>query len=250
MSRCPPWCCSGCRDKAREERIAWKAKIRRTEAVSDGPVPELHTDSEEEEPEEAEEPIEPGDRIFEIGLVPAPAEIQATSSVSQRLAKAFKCNSEVSAPSGWSILEYLKEFDSVFSKESFDALPESKKWDHAVELIPGEKVSNCEVYLLAPTEQKELDQFLKENLETGQIHPSKSLMASAVFFIKKKDGTLWLVQDYRALNAMTVKNKYPLPLISELINKLRGAKYFTKLDVRWGFNNVRMKEGDKWKAAF
>ena len=75
-------------------------------------------------------------------------------------------------------------------------------------------------------------------------------MASPVFFIKKKDGTLWLVQDYRALNAMTVKNKYPLPLISELINKLRGAKYFTKLDVRWGFNNVQMKEGDEWKAVF
>jgi len=74
-------------------------------------------------------------------------------------------------------------------------------------------------------------------------------MASPVFFIKKKDGTLWLVQDYRALNAMTVKNKYPLPLISELITKLRGAKYFTKLDVWWGFNNVWMKEGDEWKAA-
>jgi len=84
---------------------------------------------------------------------------------------------------------------------------------------------------LAPTEQKELDQFLKENLETGRIHPSKSPLASLVFFIKKKDGTLWLVQDYQALNTMTVKNKYPLPLISELINKLRGAKYFTKLDV-------------------
>ena len=99
-------------------------------------------------------------------------------------------------------------------------------------------------------EQKELDQFLKENLETGQIRLSKSPMASPVFFIKKKDGTLWLVQDYWALNMMTVKNKYPLPLISKLINKLRGAKYFTKLDVRWGFNNVWMKEGDEWKSAF
>jgi hypothetical protein len=66
-------------------------------------------------------------------------------------------------------------------------------------------------------------------------------MASSVFFIKKKDGALHLVQDYRALNAVTVKNKYPLPLISELITQLRGAKYFTKLDIRWGFNNVRMK---------
>jgi len=75
-------------------------------------------------------------------------------------------------------------------------------------------------------------------------------MASLVFFIKKKDGGLRLVQDYWMLNAMTVKNKYPLPLIPELIAKLRSAKYFMKLDVRWGFNNVRMKEGDEWKAAF
>ena len=75
-------------------------------------------------------------------------------------------------------------------------------------------------------------------------------MASPVFFIKKKDSSLRLFQDYRALNAMTVKNKYPLPLISELINKLQGAKYFTKLNVCWGFNNVQMKEGDEWKVAF
>jgi Reverse transcriptase (RNA-dependent DNA polymerase) len=69
-------------------------------------------------------------------------------------------------------------------------------------------------------------------------------------FIKKKDGSLHLVQDYRVLNAMTVKNHYLLPIISELIAQLRGAKYFTKLDVRWGFNNVQIKEGDEWKAAF
>jgi len=224
MSRCPPRCCSGCRDEARVERIARKAEIRRTEAVSNGPAPELHTDSEEEEPKEAEEPIEPGDPIFAIGLVPAPVEIRATSSVSQRLAEAFKHNSKASAPSARSVPEYLKEFDSFFSKESFDVLPESKKWDHAVKLIPGEKASICKVYPLALTEQKELDQFLKENLETGRIHLFKSPMASLVFLIKKKDSTLRLVQDYRALNTMTVKNKYPLPLISELINKLRGAK--------------------------
>ena len=113
-----------------------------------------------------------------------------------------------------------------------------------------EKATNCKVYPLSLVEQKELDEFLRENLESGWIQPSKSPMASLVFFIKKKDGTLQLVQDYRALNAITVKNKYPLPLISELVNKLQGAKYFTKLDVRWGFNNVRMKEGDEWKAAF
>jgi len=75
-------------------------------------------------------------------------------------------------------------------------------------------------------------------------------MVALVFFIKKKDGSLWLVQDYRALNSMTVKNKYSLPLISELVSQLRRARYFTKLDVRWGFNNVHIKPGDEWKAAF
>ena len=75
-------------------------------------------------------------------------------------------------------------------------------------------------------------------------------MASPFFFVKKKDGSLRPVQDYRRLNNITVKNRYPLPLISELVNQLHGAQYFTKLDVRWGYNNVRIKEGDEWKAAF
>jgi len=75
-------------------------------------------------------------------------------------------------------------------------------------------------------------------------------MAAPVFFIKKKDGSLQLVQDYRALNAVTVKNRYLLPFISQLVSQLHGAWYFTKLDVRWGFNNIRIKPRDEWKAAF
>jgi len=106
------------------------------------------------------------------------------------------------------------------------------------------------VYPLSLVEQKELDFFLKENLHTGQIHLSKSPMATPVFFIKKKDGSLRLVQDYRILNSITVKNKYPLPLISELMSQLCGARYFTKLDIYWGFNNIHIKPGDEWKAAF
>jgi hypothetical protein len=103
---------------------------------------------------------------------------------------------------------------------------------------------------LNPQEQKELDEFLKEQLETGRIRSSKSPMASPFFFVKKKDGKLRPVQDYRKLNEMTIKNRYPLPLISELIDQLTGAKYFSKMDVQWGYNNIRIKNGDEYKAAF
>src|SRR5271155_4395078 len=247
MSRCPPRCCAGCRQEARQERISRKAQIRRKDSCSSGPTPEFHHDT--EDTEEAEDCLDQGDRIFATGIFPPrpQEEIRASSTISTRLAEAFKVNSEATLPS---VPDYLHEFKDVFSKKSFDVLPEHKDWDHAIELIPGEKAASCKVYPLAPSEQKELDLFLKENLETGRIRPSKSPMSSPVFFIKKKDGSLRLVQDYRALNTITMKNKYTLPLISELINKLQGAHYFTKLDVQWGFNNVWMKDGDKWKAAF
>ena len=91
---------------------------------------------------------------------------------------------------------------------------------------------------MSPIEQEELDRFIDENLRKGYIQPSKSPMASLVFFVKKKDGKLRFVQDYRRLNDFTVKNRTPLPLVSDIINRLRGAKYFTKFDVRWGYNNI------------
>jgi hypothetical protein len=105
-------------------------------------------------------------------------------------------------------------------------------------------------YNLTPAEQLKLDKFLKENLEKGYIRPSQSQMASPFFFVSKKNGKLRPCQDYRYLNDWTVKNSYPLPLISEIMDKLKGAKYFTKLDVRWGYNNVQIRKGDEWKAAF
>ena len=86
--------------------------------------------------------------------------------------------------------------------------------------MPSSTPKNCKVYPLSRNEQEELNAFIQENLTTGRIRLSKSPMVSPVFFIKKKDGTLWLVQDYRELNVMTIKNRYPLPLISKLINQL------------------------------
>ena len=134
--------------------------------------------------------------------------------------------------------EAYHEFKDMFDKETFDELPPRRPWDHAIELLPGDHKVDCKTYNLTSVEQKELDEFLEENLKTGRIRPSKSPFASAFFFIKKKDGKLRPVQDYRKLNEITVKNRYPLPLISELIDKLKSAKYYTKLDIRWGYNNV------------
>ena len=103
----------------------------------------------------------------------------------------------------------------------------------SIKLILDAKTFSTKVYPLAPVKQKQLDEFLEENLKSQHIHPSKSPMASPVFFIKKKDGSLHLVQDYHKLNTLTVKNTYPLPLIPDILNTVSGAKakHFTKLDI-------------------
>ena len=108
----------------------------------------------------------------------------------------------------------------------------------SIELTSDYQSPRRKLYPLSPIEQAELDKFLEENLALGRIRPSKSLMVAPFFFVKEKDGYLRPVQDYRFLNSVTVKNKYPLPLIDDLIQSLRGAQYFTKLDIRWGYNNV------------
>ena len=123
------------------------------------------------------------------------------------------------------------EFLHVFSEEKASRFPESKEWDHKIDMKEGFEPKSFKNYNLTPEEQIKLDKFLKENLEKGYIRPSQSPMASPFFFVKKKDGKLRPCQDYRYLNDWTVKNAYPLPLISELMDKLKGAKYFSKMDV-------------------
>ena len=93
-------------------------------------------------------------------------------------------------------------------------------------------------------------EFVKEQLRKGYIWPSKSLQTALVFFVGKKDGRRRMVQDYRYLNEWTIKNNYPLPLISDVLENIGTKKLFIKMDLRWGYNNVRIKEGDEWKAAF
>lgn len=148
------------------------------------------------------------------------------------------------------VLETYKEFHPLFQKESAEHFPISRPYDHAIDLKPDFVPHDCKIYPLPPPQMEALDKFLEENLRKGYIRPSKSPMASPFFFVDKKDGTLRPCQDYRELNEGTIRNSYPLPLISDLTDKLKGAKYFTKLDLRAGYNNIRIKDGDQWKAAF
>ena len=129
--------------------------------------------------------------------------------------------------------EWLHNYREVFKVEQFDELPPQRQWDHAIELKEGTRPwSGVRVIPLSLKEHQILQEFLDENLKTGQIRPSKSPYASPFFFTSKKDGKLRPVQDYRRLNAITVPNKMPLPLIKEVIDRLHGAKIFSKMDVR------------------
>ena len=129
-------------------------------------------------------------------------------------------------------LQY-RQHASVFSEEESHRLPEHKTWDHAIDLVTGANTNiRTKIYPMSTNEQEELQRFLEENLAKGYIRPSKSPLSSPVFFIKKKDGKLRFVQDYRRLNEITIKNRYPLPIVSDIISRLKRARYFTKFDVR------------------
>jgi hypothetical protein len=208
--------------------------LRPTVEVEEVPDEEEGTDDQEDvlDAEDVDEAVEEGDRVFMMAIRPDEevVDIRATGNFSQRLAEAYNKNAKVHSFRD-AVPDYLYDFEDVFAEESFDALLEWKKWDHAIELVPNAQTRNCKIYPLSPVEQKGLDKFIEENLASGRIRSSKSPMAASCFFIKKKDGSLHLIQDYCALNDITVKNQYLLLLISELIERLKGTRWFTKLDV-------------------
>ncbi|GKV49230.1 hypothetical protein SLEP1_g55993 [Rubroshorea leprosula] len=143
----------------------------------------------------------------------------------------------------------LHEFEDVMPPELPKKLPPRREVDHAIELEPGSKPPAMGPYRMAPPELEELRKQLKELLDAGFIRPSKAPYGAPVLFQKKHDGTLRMCIDYRALNKITVKNKYPIPLIDDLFDKLGKARWFTKLDLRSGYWQVRIAEGDEAKTT-
>jgi hypothetical protein len=120
----------------------------------------------------------------------------------------------------------------------------------AIELQPRKEPPYGPIYPLSPQELVALKEYLEENLENGFIRESKSPTSALILFTPKKDGGLQLCVDYRGLNAITIKNRYPLPLIMEIMDRVMGANYFSKIDLKDTYHQLRIKVGDEWKTAF
>ena len=125
-----------------------------------------------------------------------------------------------------------------------------KPWDHGIDLKEDFSLKKGQLIPLLVDEQKEVEAFLVDQLSKGYIQPSNSQQTSLIFFLPKMDEQKCMVQDYRYLNEWTMKNNYLLPLISQLVDQLKGCKLFMKMDLQCGCNNVWICNGDEWKPAF
>ena len=134
--------------------------------------------------------------------------------------------------------------------EELPSLPPERKVDLSIEIVQGTTPISKAPYHMAPTELKELKTQLQKLLNKGFVRPSVSPWGAPVLFVKKKDGTLRMCIDYRQINKITMKNKYPLPRIEYLFDKLKGASVFSKIDLRSGYYQLRVKDVDVLKIAF
>ena len=143
-------------------------------------------------------------------------------------------------------LEFQDYYD-IFRRSNYESLPPHRSYDHTVELIPGVELKRAKVYPLSAAQDRWLKDWIDKNRKIGHIEPSSHHFGSPVFLVPKKSGEFRLVTDFRALNNATVKNIYPLPKISTLIDRIRSAKVFSKFDMPTSYQLLRMREGDeKW----
>jgi len=145
----------------------------------------------------------------------------------------------------------FRQYLGIMGKEAADALPEHRPYDCKIDLKEGTTAPWGPIYPLSEEELWTLRDWLKEMEKTGKIKRSTSPTGSPILFVPKPNGRgLRLCVDYRGLNAITIPNRYPLPLMQELQDRVRGAQWFTKMDLKNGFNLIRIREGDEWKTAF
>ena len=138
----------------------------------------------------------------------------------------------------------------VFNKAKATSLPPHRPYDCAIDLLPGTAPPKGRLYSLSAPERRAMEDYISNSLAAGIIRPSSSPAGAGFFFVGKKDGSLRPCIDYRGLNDITIKNRYPLPLLTSAFELLQGATIFTKLDLRNAYHLVRIREGDEWKTAF
>ena len=157
---------------------------------------------------------------------------------------------EASAEDLAQIPEEYREFVDLFLRNKADRMPDHSRFDHHIPLEDGKHPPYGPLYGMNPVELEAMRAYLEENLARGFIRKSTSPAGAPVLFVKKKDGSLRLCVDYRGLNAVTIKDRTPLPLIKETLDSIKGAQVFTSLDLRGAYNLVRVQEGEEWKTAF
>ncbi|GJU65174.1 putative reverse transcriptase domain-containing protein [Tanacetum coccineum] len=143
----------------------------------------------------------------------------------------------------------VQDFPEVFP-EDLPGLPPTRQVEFQIDLVPGAAPVARAPYRLAPSEMKELFGQLKELSDKGFIRPSSSPWGAPVLFIEKKDGSFRMCIDYRELNKLTVKNRYPLPKMNDLLDQLQGSNIYSKIDLRSGHHKLKVREADISKTAF
>jgi hypothetical protein len=142
----------------------------------------------------------------------------------------------------------IHDFEGLFREP--DELPPNRDFDHAISLLPDTVYVNSRPYKYSPQQKDEIEKQVAQMLKTGIVVPSLSPFASPVLLVKKKDGTWRFCVDYRKLDAVAIKNKFPMPIIDEFIDEIAGAAYFTKLDLNSRFHQIRMAHMDEYKTTF
>ena len=138
----------------------------------------------------------------------------------------------------------------MYIQKSCQACHQIETLSFFIELMPGTGPIFKRLYRMPAKDLEEIKKHIKELLDKGYISPSSSPWGSQVLQVEKKDGSLWMVVDYQGLNVVTIKNKYPLPMINDLFDRLQGAKVFSKIDLRPGYHQLKIREQDIPKTAF